>query len=76
MIEKEKEIDFMDITQFDRKIIEVTDKSGNKFIGIGKYLPSGDNDDEGELLLVKDRQTMQINEIEPDNILKIKELTL
>ncbi len=61
----------MDITIYDAKKIIVTDIDDQTFSGMGKYLPSGDNDDQGELLLVRDDEGW-VTQFNPDEIKSVE----
>ncbi len=65
----------LDITKYGRKEIIVMDIDGQIFTGMGKYLTSEDNDDEGEQLLVIGNQIFGLNpdEIKKDDLKENKE---
>lgn len=66
----------MNIKKYDGKSIKLTDIDNQIFIGIGKYITSGDNEDLGEAFVVYDsNQWVQFipSEIKSIEILKEQE---
>ena len=61
----------MDITQYDGKNIKVVSVNDRIFIGMGKYVTSVDNDNQGEMLLVRDKQGW-VTELYPSEIKSVE----
>lgn len=61
----------LDITKYDGKNIKVVSVNDRIFIGMGKYITSVDNDDQGEMLLVRDEQGW-ITELYPSEIKSVE----